>query len=256
MPFITLTSDLGERDHYVAAVKGALYSACADIRIVDISHQISHFDIAHAAFVLKNAYHHFPEGSIHLLSVESTDKPDARILLVKKKGHFFVGYDNGIFSLLFDDGPDEIFHIPGKEGRASTFPFREIMVDVACKLVNGTKAEALGVAVSEYVERQKLQPVLNGNSLRGAILYFDHYGNAMTNISRTLFEEIIGEKRFSIAFKNNETVRSISLSYNEVPEGEKLCIFNSEGYLEIAINKGQAKQLFGLKIGDLIQIEF
>jgi len=256
MPFITLTSDLGERDHYVAAVKGALYSACPDIRIVDISHQISHFDIAHAAFVLKNAYHHFPDGSIHLVSVESTDKPDARILLVRKNRHFFVAYDNGIISLLFDDGPDEIFHILREEGPAGTFPFREIMVDIACRLVNGSTAEALGVRVSEYEERQKPQPVLNGNSLRGAILYFDHYGNAMTNISRSLFEEIIGDKRFSIAFKNNETVRSISMSYNEVPEGEKLCIFNSEGYLEIAINKGQARQLFGLKIGDLIQIEF
>lgn len=256
MPFITLTSDLGERDHYVAAVKGALYSACPEIRIVDISHQINHFDISHAAFVLKNAYHHFPDGSIHLVSVESTDKPNARLLLVKKNRHHFVAYDNGIVSLLFDDGPDEIFHIPQLEGQTGTFPFREIMVDIACKLVNGSTAEELGIPISEYEERQKLQPVLNGNSLRGVILYFDHYGNAMTNISRSLFEETIGDKRFSISFKNNETVRNISLTYNEVPEGEKLCIFNSDGYLEIAINKGQARQLFGLKIGDFIQIEF
>ncbi len=256
MPIITLTSDLGERDHYVAALKGVLLSALPTLQIVDVSHQIAPFDIAHAAFVLKNAYRHFPKGTVHMVSVESSDNQKSKILLIKNGEHFFIGFDNGLFSLIFEETVEAIYRIEDSENRKSTFPFRDQMAPIAISLLNGSNPENLGTRIDAYKQKQQIQPILDSNTLRGSILYFDHYGNAMSNISKRLFEEAIGNGRFSISFKRNETVQKISQTYSDVPEGEKLCLFNADGFLELAINKGEARRLFGLKIGDIIEIEF
>jgi S-adenosylmethionine hydrolase len=256
MPTITLTSDLGERDHYVAAVKGNLLRQCPDVSIIDISHQVTPFDIFQAAFVLQNAYRHFPGDTIHLVSVESSARGDDKILLLHFDGHYFIGYDNGIFSLIFQDQPEAVYELKRDHVSHPTFLFRDVMVQSAIDLLKGKKPEEVGNKMAQIKQREPLKPVISDHSIRGNIVYFDHYGNAMTNIKEPLYKSIGRQRRFRLHFKRNESLQEVSTHYNSVPEGEKLCLFNTSGYLEIAINKGEARKLFGLNIGDIVQMDF
>lgn len=256
MPIITLTSDLGERDHYVAAVKGNLLRQQPGISIIDISHQVTPFDIFQAAFVLQNAYRHFPGQTIHLVSVESSARSDDRILLLHHDDHYFIGYDNGLFSLVFQERPKEIYELAMEHVSHPTFLFRDVMVQAAIRLVEGQRPQELGEQLTQISEKEPLKPVITDHAIRGNIIYFDRYGNAMTNIRESLFESIGENRKFTLFFKRNESLDAISTHYNSVPEGEKLCLFNTSGYLEIAINKGDAAKLFGLNIGDIVQMEF
>jgi S-adenosylmethionine hydrolase len=256
MSVITLTSDIGETDYYLGAVKGKILSLCPDVRIVDISNHVTPFDIFRAAFILKNAWPDFPQNTIHIVNVKSTDDDTNRILLIEKEGHYFIGFDNGLFSLVFKEMPSIIHEINIEDKPEYTFIMKDIMVALACKIVNGTPLSQLGQSANNIKQLQTLQPVLNDNTLRGNIIYTDRYGNAMTNIKRDYFNQVRNGRGFRINFMKYDNISSISSKYSDVPEGEKVCIFNAAGYLEIAINKGKANELFGLKLGDYIQIEF
>lgn len=273
MGIITLTSDLGNRDFYLAAVKGAIYSNKPDAQIVDISHHIPPFDIAQAAFVLKNAYHEFPKGSIHIIGVnpdlvKRTDMFDMRDeivhLVVEKNGHFFIGADNGIFSLMFEEGIDRAFEITVDTGASPhVFPLKSVFVRVACMLLSGLGLEDIGLPREDLKEKAGFRPVVESGMIKGTVIYIDSYGNVITNITRELFEQYRKDRSFTIYFRSEEyEISEISESYSDVPEGEKLAIFSSSGHLEIAINKGVegfgggASSLFGLDLNDSVRIEF
>ena len=130
---ITLTSDMGYRDYYVAAVKGVIYSQCPNCHVVDISHSITPFNTFHAAWVLKNAYLNFPKGTVHILSVNSEGSDDIAQVVVDYDGHYFIGADNGVFSLMFDKKPDRVFEINiNQDSDSMTFHSRDLFLKAAC----------------------------------------------------------------------------------------------------------------------------
>ena len=270
-PIITLTTDMGLKDHYVAAVKGALLSACPKVQIIDISHQISPFDIAQAAFAIKNCYEDFPKGSIHILGVDPDLKYDHQNpvnninhVVCFHKGHYFIGADNGIFSLIFDSSPEQIFEITiTPENADFVFPVKNRFVKIATHLANGNSMAQIGLPKEELRIATLYQPVHEENVIRGTVIYIDYYGNIFTNISKTLFEKIKQGRDFALYFRNESyVIRKISNFFHDVSQGEKLALFSSNNLLMISINKGvqgsggSASSLLGLNLRDIVRIEF
>lgn len=264
MAIITLTTDMGTRDYYVAALKGSIYSQLPDATLVDISHHIPPFDIAQAAFVLKNCYKDFPKGTIHIMGVNPESSKDVGHVIVSYSGQWFIGADNGIFSLLFEKQPDAIFELNiTPEVDEFTFPTKFVFGKAACHIARGGTPEIIGKRIEKLQQRQIFRPVAEENFIRGGVQYIDSYGNVLTNITKALFNEVGRGRPFTIFFRRaTYDINTINRSYNEVPEGEKVAIFSSSGYLEIAINKGVegsgggANKLFGLKLNDIVTIQF
>ncbi len=257
MGVITLTTDLGHKDFYQAALKGSIISQLPAVQLIDISHDIPSFDIQHAAYVLKNAYRYFPEKTVHLIGIDSVFNEDTRYLALRYNNHFFVGADNGIFSLVLDGPPQEIVELNIIQNlKYLHFPLTDIFTKAACHLAKGGKLTEIGDPVDTLVDRTLVQPVVEKDSLRGSVVFIDSFGNVISNISKELFNKVQRGRSFVVYFRRNETIDQMSWHYNEVPEGEKLCLFGISNYLEIAINKGNASGLLGLNKGDIIRVEF
>lgn len=260
MAIITLTTDLGLKDYYVASVKGAILKELPETTIVDITHEIPAFDLTKSAFVIRNSYRDFPQGTIHIIGVNSdydVETPHVAILI---DGHYFIGADNGIFSLIHDNPPEKVVELTiSQDTDRVTFPTKDIFVKAACHIARGGTLEVIGKLKTELSVRTLFRAVSENNTIRGMVIYIDHYGNIITNITERLFNEYGKGRKFTIYFRRAQyEITTISPSYNTVNEGEKLALFSSAGYLEIAINKGNASQLFGIsKVQeDMIRIEF
>jgi S-adenosylmethionine hydrolase len=257
MPIITLTTDLGERDIYQAVIKGNILKLLPTANIVDITNSVSAFNIQQAAFILKNSFYYFPELTVHLMGVDTVNNTDTRYLAVKYKNHYFVGADNGIFSLMFDDEPEEIVELNlDQDFKFLHFPLADIFVKASCHLAQNGALTEIGLPVSGFEKKMNLQPVIEKNLIKGGVIFIDSYQNVITNITKDFFNKVQNGRRFRLSFKRNETIDQLSWHYNEVPEGEKLCLFGISNHLEIAINKGNASGLLGLALGDSVIIEF
>lgn len=264
MAIITLTTDMGLRDYYVGALKGAIYSQVPGVTIVDISHHIKSFDTNQAAFVLRNAYRDFPPGTIHVIGVNPDASEKVDHLIVKCNDQYFIGADNGMFSLLFDIKVDDVFELNlSQDSDDLTFVTKNLFAKAACHLARGGTPEVIGKRTSGFRESERFRPVIDTHLIKGTVIYIDSYGNVITNISHQLFREVGRGRDFTIQMGLlKHDIREICTKYNDVKEGEKLALFGSSGFLEIAINKGTpesgggAQTLFGLKINDTIRIEF
>lgn len=257
MGIITLTTDLGHIDFYQAALKGSLLNLYPAVKIIDISHNIPPFDIQQAAFVLKNAYQYFPKKTVHLIGIDSVYNKNTRYLAIKHKDYFFVGTDNGIFSLLFDEDPEEAVELTViQDLKFLHFPLTDIFAKAAIYLAKGGKLSDIGHPITDIQQRTVIQPVIDKNTIRGRVIYVDSFQNVITNITKELFTEVQNNRAFTVHFRRNETINQLSWHYNEVPEGEKLCLFGISNHLEIAINKGNASGLLGLHIGDIVRVDF
>lgn len=272
MHIITLITDLGVKDYYLAGVKGQLYSHSKEVKLVDISHDVEPFNIAQAAFFINNVIGDFPPGTVHFLGVDalpqiSIGNPEANLypIIMKLEGQYFVGCDNGIFSLLRNyKKAESIVRIDDFSSKfALRYPTRHIYVPTLLKLANGTDMAELGEEIDEVKRVYTTQPIIETNLIKGSVIHLDKYGNVITNITEKMFNEIGGGNPFTIYFKNAQYfIENISKNYYEVPTAEKLALFNEAGFLEIAINKGVvgngggAGTLLGLKVGDVIRMEF
>lgn len=257
MPIITLTTDLGFRDFYLSAVKGTILSRMPGVMIIDISHQIASFNIAQAAFALKNSYNSFPEGTVHVIGVDNSIQKSVKHVAMSCNGHFFIGADNGIFSLLFDKHPDLVVELDLKQDSDFMhFPLKDLYVKAACHLASGGTLEMIGKEISELQTRALPQPIIESNAIKGHVIYIDSFQNVITNINKALFQKVSAGRSFSLYFRRNEYINTLSSHYYSVPDGEKLCLFGISDHLEIAINKGKAASLLGLDINDIIRIEF
>ncbi len=265
MIVISVTSDLGTKDHYVAAIKARALQLIPGHQWVDISHQVPAFDIAKAAFVLKNVWRDFPKGTIHLNIVDTEWRLDTPYIVVSAEGHFFIGADNGFFSLLLDGAAADSVHTIKMVGDEDlSFPSRSVFLPTAARLARGESLDSIGLAKEGYRNRPALQPVIEPHVIRGTVIYIDSYGNVITNITREVFYRVIGDKHFNIVGRgrNDNDLTRISRAYSEVPEGEKVALFTTAGYLEIAINRGVegsgggASSLLGLRENDVVRIEF
>lgn len=254
MPIVTLTSDFGTTDYYAAVIKGAILCENPTLNIVDITHNIKNYDIVHGAFVLKNAYCHFPKGTIHLLSVNNFYSKQNTFLVFRYDDHYFIGPDNGIFSLMFGDISDDIYEL--EYPQKSTFPLKEIYSRAVGYIIGDKPFNEIGFPVEEITQRITLQPVISQNMIRGSIIHIDKYENAVINVTRELFDRVHQGRNFALFFKRHEPITELSWHYYDVPIGETLCLFNSANYLEIAINTGKASSLLGLKVDDTVQIDF
>lgn len=273
MQIITLTTDMGFKDHYVAALKGRIYTLSPSAHIIDISHNVKPFNIGQASFFIKNSLKDFPEGTIHVIGVDpephvNFNQPEENALpiIVKYKKQYLIGTDNGIFSLIIgNDKTERIWSLDDVLSRPElmNFPTKNILIPAACAIVNGEKPSSLGTKKDSFRKAFSINPVIDGTTLKGSVIHVDHYGNLITNIKKDDFYRIGRKVPFIIYFRQKEYfIDKISIGYNEVPAGEKVAIFNDNGYLEIAINKGTpengggANSLFGLKVSDVVRIEF
>lgn len=258
MGVITLTTDLGLKDYYVSSIKGSILTEYKEVTIIDISHEIPPFDIQQAAFILKNAYLNFPKGTVHIIGVNAEASITHPHIAIEMGGQYFIGADNGIFSLLFDRTPDKIVELNIRQDTdILTFPTKDVFVKAACHIARGGTLEVIGTPRKNVYERTMFRPVSEDSVIRGTVIYIDSYKNVISNITQQLFKEVGKNRSFTIFFRKSDyNIDEISKSYNEVPEGEKLALFSSTGYLEIAINKGEASSLLGLRQNDTIRIEF
>ncbi|OFY93046.1 MAG: hypothetical protein A3K10_10750 [Bacteroidetes bacterium RIFCSPLOWO2_12_FULL_31_6] len=258
MAIITLTTDLGLRDNYVAAVKGSILKELPETTIVDITHEIPLFDFQKAAFILKHCYLDFPVGSIHIIGVNSESTIETPHVAIYENGHYFIGADNGIFSLLFDHQPEKIVELTlTQDTNLIAFPAKDVFVKAACHIARGGTLEEIGKSKNELNVRTMFSPIFENNILKGMAIYIDHYGNIITNITESMYKEYGKGRSFSILFRKAEyEINQISKSYSAVVEGERVALFSSTGYIEIAINKANASKLFGISQGDTIRIEF
>ncbi|MBN1340601.1 MAG: SAM-dependent chlorinase/fluorinase [Bacteroidales bacterium] len=256
MPIITLTSDWGYKDPYLGAVKGAILSKIPGATIVDISHRVPSFNIEQAAYILKNVYPEFPDGTIHILAINTEESDKEAHTAVFTDNQYFIGTDNGIFSLIFDKKPEAIVEltIPQESGHF-TFSTRDRFINAAMMIANGKKLQDIGTLRQGLNEKILFEPVITGDIIKGHVIYIDNYENVITNIKETLFKSFGKGRRFSISIRTHE-INKISTSYNDVPPGEILALFASGGLMEIAMNQGNASGLLGIKIRDLVRIEF
>lgn len=256
MPIITLTSDWGLKDHYLGAVKGAILSRLPEALIIDITHTIPSFNSEQAAFILRNAYPNYPKGTVHILAINTEESEKFPHTAIRYNGHYFIGTDNGVFSLLCDKPPDKVVEIQvPQDTDYFTFSTRDRFVKVAVHLAKGGKIEELGKVKNKILEKILLKPVIDKDVIRGHVMYIDSYENVIINITEPLFSENRKGRKFSIFFRSYE-IKKISRSYQDVPPGEILALFDSNRYLEIAINQGNAAGLLGLDYKDMIRIEF
>ena len=275
MNFITLTTDFGYKDFSVAITKANIYNNINDVIIVDISHQISPFNTPQAAYILKNSYNSFPEGTIHIIGVESELTPENSHLAMRFNNHYFVGANNGIFSLITQDlKPDKIVEINIHENIISNFPVIDVFVNVAKHLSSKGSLDVIGKEIKKIKQLTEIKPVINQkkDQILGSVIYIDNYGNVVTNITKKIFNEIGKSRPFIIearrikfreVFSNYSQAIDFSIKKEKREEdGKKLALFNSAGHLELSIYKsnpetvGSASSLFGLDYRDPITIFF
>lgn len=274
MAFITLTTDFGIKDHFVSAVKGAIYTLLPEAKIVDISHNISPFNTTETAYILKNAYKNFPKGTIHIVGVDSEMTPENKHIALLLDDHYFVCPDNGIMSMIASEiNPTKIVEINIHDRIDTSFSVLDVFVNVACHIARGGTLEVIGRTLPEITKMVELQPqIISETKIIGSVIYIDNYGNVITNITKDTFNHVGKGRKFTLSAGryNFKRIRSkysdivdFSLPINERNSaGNKLALFNSGNYLEIAIYKsnlqtvGAASTLLGLDYRSSISIEF
>jgi len=248
MPLVTLTSDIGQQDFLVGAVKGQLLGANDSFQVIDISHQLSPFNYPQAAYVCRNAIKNFPADTFHLILVNLFDERPDHMLLAEHNGHYIGCADNGLLTMILEEVPQKVVALAlDKMQQKNTLYCINIFAHAFNQLLQGKSIEAVGdISVSIQV-KNPLKPMLGNNWIEGQIIFIDNFENVIVNITREDFEAQRKGRSFKIVFKRDEVIDKVSETYADVNEGEKLALFNSAGYLEIAINKGNAAGLFGLQ---------
>ncbi|MBK9290977.1 MAG: SAM-dependent chlorinase/fluorinase [Bacteroidetes bacterium] len=257
MAIITLTSDWGTSDYYLAAVKGTLLSSLPDVNIVDVSHHIPPFDLESAAFTLRNCFRSFPPGTIHIVAVNTEESIEHPHVAIRFDGHYFIGADNGVFSMIFgNQKPEEVCIINVLQDTGFfTFSTRDRFAKVAVMLAQGVPLHELGDPKPGITQKFLFEPVVSGNVIRGQVTHIDAYENAITNISATLFKREQRNRNYEIYFAGYR-IRKISNSYQDVGVADLVAIFGTHGMLELAINQGKAASLCGLQRTTQVAVTF
>lgn len=258
MQIITLTTDLGLRDYYLASVKGSIYSELTNVSVVDISHEITKFNVQEAAFLLKNCYADFPKGTIHITGVQTDYGNSNSHLLIERDGHYFLGSDNGLFSIMFDDNnfTARKLHIP-PDITDLTFAAKSLYVRAAVFLAKGGKPGVLGSEYNDVNKAITIQPIANENNIRGMVSHIDSYGNLITNITKQLYDRVSRKRIGKVEFRDSSfNINQIAKYYTDVTAGEATAIFNSAGLMEVSINSGNASKLMGMKVNDPVTVTF
>ncbi len=281
MPIITLTTDYGLKDHFVGALKGKILTEFADVTIIDISHNIDPFNTAEASYIIGAAYSSFPKGTVHLIGVDAEQTRENQHVAIQWNGHFFICADNGILGMLTHKiVPEKMVAINIHDRLPIDATDLDVFVTVACHLAKGGLLNVVGRSISEIRQVTEMQPTVSdiSDSIKGYVVYIDHFGNVVTNITKELFLKTAKGRPYEILLnphltqRNRNNIKNIWPKYSDVAtsdkyplkyyEGEKVAIFNEAGFLEIAIFRsnpatvGSANSLLGIGYRDVITIKF
>ncbi len=280
MSIITLTTDYGLKDHFVGAIKGKILSQNPETAIVDISHHIDPFNAAEASYIVSSAYASFPKGTVHFIGVDAELNRENRHIAMQWNGHFFVCADNGIPGLIAQKTlPEKIVAVNIHDRLTEPANDIDVLVKVACHIARGGLLNVIGKEIEDIKRPTELQPVISTDrsSLKGYVIYIDHLGNAVTNISRKMFNEAAAGRDFEIVMGgslrgNRNNLRRILSRYSDIGmetdypiknyEGVKIAIFNEAGFLEIGIFRanpetvGTAANLLGISYRDTVTVYF
>lgn len=255
MAIVTLLTDSGESDHYVAAIKAKILSVNPGLKIVDISHQVKPSDVAHAAYILKSVFRDFPKGTVHLVGVDSTGQRDDAAIALQLEDHFFVGTDNGLFGLISDKAHQFLAELNTIQTIQTTFPEKDIFAPAAAKLASGVGMADIGRPMGTFKKMIDRQVKATKKIIAGHVIRVDNFGNLITNIPKEAFDVLSNGKTYTVQF-GGEKFRRILTQYNQADEGECFLLFNSLGLLEIGIYKGNASELLGLSYDSMVNITF
>lgn len=253
MNLITLTTDFGTKDYYVALQKGHILTHSPSVQIIDITHDITPHDIMEGAFYLKSIYQHFPKGTIHVAAVNSFYTKDNKLIVFELDGYFFIGPNNGIFSLVHP-------HLDGKGIVEINLGARDDLYHKISRtihaLVQGSTLAEIGIPVQDFERKLTLQAVVNNDHIRATIIHVDHFGNVIVNLTRAMFQQVCGDRIYAIYYKSSDPITQLSHRYSDVSIGDVCAFFNDIDLLEIGINMGDAHQLLNLNKNETIQIDF
>lgn len=248
MPLLTLTSDIGNQDYLAGAVKARLLSINPEFQLVEVTHNIAPFNYPQAAYVCRNAIKNFPEFTYHIILVNLFEKKPDKLLLAFHQNQYLLCADNGLLTMILEEKPEMVIGIPLEKNEIkNTLYCVDIFGKTINQLVNGEPIQNIGLSDFTYMEKRPLRPAIGEDWIDGQIIFIDNFENVVVNITHDDFEKQRKGRHFKISFKRDEVIERISETYADVTEGEKLALFNSAGYLEIAINKGNAAGLLGLK---------
>ena len=258
---ITLTTDFGLRDAYVAAMKGVILTINPMVRLIDISHEITPHDVMEAAFVLRQAVPFFPEETVHLVVVDPGVGTERPLVALRHGSRYFVGPDNGLFTLLLEEQtPDELvvldrpafWRIPDP---STTFHGRDVFAPVAAHLASGRTLAEVGTPVEALQPLHWALPIDDSQGIRGWIVHIDHFGNCVTNIPHALFEKRRAGRTLK-CYVGNAILNEVYTTYGLVEAGEPLLLFGSNNFLEIAVNTGNASDLLDIRRGTPVNVVF
>lgn len=250
---VTLITDFRTSDGYMGAVFGVLKSINPDVDIITIASNIPPADIRKASRVLASSYRFYPDGTVHMVVVDPTVGPERRALLISDDRYFLLGPDNGVLTPVLESSPDcKCYNITNEKFRLSsgseTFHGRDLFAPVASYLTLGIPPEEFGPEINDPMRLEYPEPERIGNDIIGIVIDIDSFGNLVTNIP----SEMVDEDTTIIIC--GHTIRGLSRSYADVPEKQPLAYIGSSGYLEVAINKGNAANYFGALIFEEVKI--
>lgn len=248
MALITLTSDIGRQDFLTGAVKGQLLQINPDFKIIDISHELSPFNYPQAAYVCRNAIKNFPPKTFHIILVNLFDQRPNHLLFIQHKDQYIGCADNGLITMILEETPEKMVALYLKPSAPkNTLYCAHVFAKAFQDILNGKPIEEIGDDKVSIEVKNPLRPLLGTKFIEGQIIFIDNFENVIINITKEEFEEQRKGRSFKIVFKRDEIIDKISETYADVNESEKLALFNSANYLEIAVNKGNAAGLFGLE---------
>ncbi|HTL08024.1 MAG TPA: SAM-dependent chlorinase/fluorinase [Chitinophagaceae bacterium] len=248
MPLVTLTSDIGFQDYLVGAAKGKLLQINPGFIIADITHLLPPFNYTQSAYICRNAIKNFPAHTFHIVLVNLFEHKTENLLLAFYEDQYILCADNGLLTMIAEGKPEVIIRLKAdKKKIKNTLYCIEVMGQAIQAITEGKRLQDIGQPDPEITEKNPLRPFTAADSMEGQIIFIDNFENVIINITREQFEEQRRNRKFRIETRRNDHIETLSDTYADVPEGEKLALFNSAGYLEIAINKGNAAGLlFGL----------
>ena len=252
---ITLTTDFGLVDPFVAIMKGVILGIAPNAQLVDVTHEIGSYDIVEAALLLDSSYRYFPEGTIHVIVVDPGVGSERRPMAAAANGHIFVAPDNGVLSLVLKGNATapQVYHITNeslfRNPVSNTFHGRDIFAPVAAHLARKTPIEAVGPRIVDFVKKPLPKPRPRGGRLVGVVLRIDKFGNVITNLRR---ENLPSD--FSIKVAGLSITRLCS-SFSEAESGEFFAIEGSSVFIELALNQGSAAEKLNVGRGEEIELE-
>jgi len=259
MSIITLITDWGTDGSYVGAMKGKILSLGHNLSIVDIANDIKPYDKIHAAYVLRNCYTIFPKGTIHILGVGGNlENLKSEFVAFEHQGYYFIGKNDGMWGLVFDEMPQTMYSFPNNEDKPTHgFPELVVFSSIIDTISTTQSLEKSGTPLKKLFVRHRQLPTVNQNIIIGEIIFFDNYGNAVTNISLDDFNRVNNGRSCKIHIASlRNIIYKINNSYEQTERGEILAIWGFSGFLEVAIANGSAKDLLNLSVSNSIRITF